>query len=601
MATKRRLAAILSADVVGYSRLMQGDDTATVAVLDAHRGVFRQQIEAKLGRVVDMAGDSVLAVFDSVIEAVRCAVTVQETLAERNRSLPETRRMRFRIGVNLGDVIAKDDGTVYGDGVNIAARLESLAEPGGLCVSGNVFDLAGAKLGLKCDYLGERQVKNIDAPVRAYCVRLGGEAAPVEVRSVPPAPRPEVSDKPSIAVLPFENLSGDAEQGYFADGIAEDIVTELSRLHSLLVIARNSSFAYRGQVPDVREVGAKLGARFVLTGSVRKAAGRVRITAQLVEAESGSQLWAERFDRDLADVFEVQDEITRVIVGILPSRLEAADLERIRRKPSENPAAYEWVLRGKYHHHRGTREDNATALEVLDKAIAADPDYAPAHAWKACTLGQAMFRGYRDRSEVWDQSVNEVETALSLDEDDFECHRILSSLHLIERQYERAEFHQERAIALNPNDPRIVSQRGELLTWLGRPDEAIGWLETALRVDPYRPDRRLAHLGIALFVARRYEEAVVVFKRISKFKCRHHAYLAACHAGMGQEAEAAAHAAEVLRLEPDFSAGTFVDALLYKNEADREHHRECLRKAGLDPARDGALAGEDMSSHHRSG
>ena len=576
---ERRLVAILSADAVGYSRLMGDDEAATVATLDTYRGVFRGLIEARKGRVVDTAGDSVLAVFPSVVEAVDCAVAVQKDLAARNEALAEGRRMPFRIGVNLGDIIAKPDGTIYGDGVNIAARLESMADGGGVCISGNAYDFVDGKLDLSFEFLGEQQVKNIAKPVPTYRVTKGArdDIRPSDGRGL------AVPEKPSIAVLPFDNMSGDPDQDYFSDGITEDIITELSRFRSMFVIARNSTFTYKGRGVRVQDVAKDLGVQYVLEGSVRKVGNRVRVTAQLVDATTGRHIWAERFDRELEDVFALQDEITQMIVAALPRRLEAADLERAKNKPTDNLVAYDYLLRGKDYHHQRTPEANAECLRMFDKAIELDPKFGQAYAWRACGLGQAWARGYKAGTDAsfYDTAMADATKSHYLDDDDHECHRVLCELNLMSKNHDKAEFHHERALALNPNDPRIVAQRGELYTWLGRADEGAEWIDKAMRLDPNHPGRRNS-LGRALFVARRHQEAAKIFEQIPRPDFAQHAFMAGCYAEMGEDDKAHKHADEVRRLKPDFARDGYIDSLPYKFDADREHHRAALQKAGLD-------------------
>lgn len=390
-----------------------------------------------------------------------------------------------------------------------------------------------------------------------------------------------IAHKPSIAVLPFVNMSDDKNQEYFADGMAEDLIVALSKLHSLFVIARNTSFAYRESVGGARRLGKELGARYLLQGSVRKIGERARITTQLVDAETEEQLWADRFDRELDDVFLVQDEITRKIISILPSRIEAADLKRIHNKPTANMAAYEYLLRGKYHHHLRTRSDNELAYQMLGLAVEADPGSAQAYAWRACVIGQAMVRGYRDDDDAVPEIFENLKIALALDDEDFECHRVLSSVYSIQKNYDRAEFHAARAYDLNPNDPRVLSQYGELLALTGKPEAGIEKLEQALLVDPYLPDDRLTNLGFSQFVARHYEDALRTFNKISSLTVKHHAYLAACYGQLGDMVNAQRQAAEVRRLSPTFSADDFVKQVGYQNDLDRQHHAEALRKAGL--------------------
>jgi len=576
---RHRLAAILAADVAGYSRLMARDERATLAALDAGRGVFKVCIDANQGRVIDMAGDSVLAVFETASGAVNAALEIQKALAITAEALPEAQRMRFRIGIHLGDVIEKTDGTVYGDGVNIAARLEGLAEPGGITVSGMVHEAVRSRVAVHFADLGEQSVKNIAMPVRAFRVvrDATGEAASVPAPAALPLP-----GKPSIAVLPFTNMSGDAEHEYFADGIVEDIITELSRYSELFVIARNSTFTYKGRAVKVQDVRRDLGVHYVVEGSVRRSGNRVRVTVQLVDAATGNHIWAERYDRDFVDLFDLQDELTRAIVATLPGRLGAAEAERLRRKPPSDMAAFDYLLAGKIHHHRATPQDNDEALRLLDKAIALDPQFAQAHAWKACTLGQAAERGFRDPPEkflmlAWE----EINKAVALDENDVECHRLLCEVCIETRQLDQAVLHNERALAMNPNDPRLVAQKGEVLTWLGQSAEAVEWLETAMRLDPHGAPARAHLLGRALFGARRYAEALEAFRRIRAPRHGHLAFMAACAAQLGRDDEARERVAAALALKPDLTIKRFVEGLFYRDASDREHLAAGLRKAGL--------------------
>ena len=403
---ERRLAAILAADVVGYSRLMGEDEAGTLTRLKSLRKeLVKPTITGGRGRIVKLMGDGLLAEFPSVVEAVRCAVDIQQDMAGREAGLPDERRIRLRIGVNLGDIIVEGS-DIYGGGVNVAARLEGLADPGGICISGKVYEEVGDKLPNNFEDLGEQKVKNIPDPIRIYRWITSNAGTMPKARSENTQPPLE---KPSIAVLPFVNLSGDVEQEYFADGLSEDIITELSRFQTFFVIARNSSFAYKGQSVDVGKIGKELGVAYVVEGSVRKAGNRIRITAQLVEAANGNHIWAERYDNEFTDIFDLQDEVTQSIVAAIPGRLETADVNRIKRKRPEDMAVYDFVLRGKMHHHRGTIDDNAEALRLLDKAIEMDSEFAEAYAWKACTLGQALARNFGDnKEELFAQDVEAV-------------------------------------------------------------------------------------------------------------------------------------------------------------------------------------------------
>jgi adenylate cyclase len=581
-AVERRLAAILAADVVGYSRLMEADETGTLARLKSHRlELIDPAIAANKGRLIKTAGDGMLIAFQSVADAVACAVEIQRRMPARNTDAGASGEIHFRIGINLGDVISEDD-DIFGDGVNVAARLQELAEPGGICVSGAIRDQAGARLGVSFEDLGDRSVKNISRPIRVFRVVLDGPKTPATF--TPAARRGAAIDKPSIAVLPFVNMSGDPEQEFFADGLTEDIITELSRFRDLFVISRDSAFVHKGKAVKVQEVAAEFGVQYVVEGSVRKVGGRVRITVQLIDAETDRHVWAERYDRELQDIFAIQDEVTAAIVATLPGRVEAATQDRAKRKPTQNLAAYECVLAGKVLHHRSTRADNAEALRVLDRAVELDPKYGHAHAWKACVLGQTWVYGWcEDRDATWARLVEELQIALALDDNDSDVHRILAAVNLVQHAYDKARYHQERALALNPNNDLIVVQQGEILTWLSRPDEGIEWIRKAMRLNPYHPERYWSHLGRAYYVARRYPEAIEAFGRIASPDHTHHAFLAAAHAQMGEDAAANAHAREVEQRQPGFSIDAYLDTLHYKQQSDRAHHREGLLKAGLRP------------------
>ena len=574
---QRRLAAILSADAAGYSRLMGEDELATVRTLSEYRVAIGAAVSAHRGRVVDTPGDNILAEFPSALDAVEAALAMQKDLCARNAALPEERRMAFRVGVNLGDIVS-EGGRIYGDGVNVAARVESLAPPGGICVSGKVYQEVHRKLELEFEDLGEHELKNIAGRVHVWRVRAPG-AAP-EARKAAGA----VSQaKPSILVLPFVNMSGAAEQEYFVDGLTEDILTELSRFRDLFVISRNTAFKFKGQAVNVRQTAQDVGVQFVVEGSVRRAGNRVRITVQLIEGETDRHIWAERYDRDLEDIFALQDEITMAIVAVLPGRVEAAARDRAERKPPENLAAYECVLEAKTLHHRSRREDNARAYERITRAIELDPNYAHAHAWKACILGQQWVYGWcRDPQENQRAIAAELEVALALDENDSDVQRVLASLSILRNDHDRAVFHQNRALKLNPNDDLIVVQQGEVLTWIGQPEEGVPWIQKAMKLNPFHPPRFWGHLGRAWFVARRYADAIEAFKQITALDQFHHAFLAACFAQLGDSQLASHHAKSVLALNPDFTwRGTLMPTLHYKHSRDLEHHQESVLKAGL--------------------
>ena len=584
MTVERRLAAILAADVVGYSRFMGEDETGTLERLKSlRRELVQPTITERKGRIVKLMGDGLLAEFPSIVEAVQCAVDIQHSMTGREADMPDDRRIRLRIGVNLGDVIVEGS-DIYGDGVNVAARLEGLASPGDICVSGTVFDHVKGKVDLNFEDLGEQPVKNINEPVQVYRLGLGSgpDAGGTAATSPGRAPVLELSDKPSIAVLPFDNMSGDPEQDYFADGITEDIITELSRFQSIFVIARNSAFTYKGRAVRVQDVGQDLGVRYVVEGSVRKAGERVRVTVQLIDAQSGNHIWAERYDRNLVDIFELQDELTQTIVATLPGRVESADIERVKRRPFHDISAYDCVLRAKLNHHRGTPEDNAEGLQLLDQAINTDPECASAYAWKGCTLAQSYIRGYMEYSDELEEEIYQyVLKGLSLDENDLECVRTLCEFRIEQNRPDDAWTLNEKALRINPNDPRIVAQRGEILTWLGRPEEGVEWIGKAMQLDPHDADAWAHLLGRALFGARQYGDAISAFKRIPVPRYSHHAFMAVCHAYLGDDGQAEVERAEILRLKQDFSSGEFCKTLFYKDDVDRQHVRQGLIKVGL--------------------
>jgi len=571
---QRRLAAILSADAAGYSRLMSEDEVGTVRTLATCRELVTGIVVRHDGRIVDMPGDNILAEFPSAVSAVEAASAMQQQLAECNCELPENRRLAFRIGVNLGDVV-HDEGRIYGDGVNVAARIEALAEPGGICVSAKVYEEVRRKLDLDFEDLGEQSLKNIAYPVRVYRVRAAGTPA-----SGPAAPAGAA--KPAVIVLPFTNMSSEAEQEFFADGLTEDILTELSRFRELLVISRNTAFKYKGQAIDVRKVARELGVHYVVEGSVRKAGKRVRVTVQLIDAEHDRHIWAERYDRDLEDIFELQDEVTHAIVTVLPGRVEDATRDRASRKRTENLAAYECVATAKTLHHRSTRSDNEKAMELIERAIKLDPKYAHAHAWKACIVGQQVTYGWRDMDEGLKVIEEEATTAAALDDNDSDVHRVIAALRLRANDHERAAYHQQRALSLNPNDDLIVVQQGELLTWVGEAEEGIEWIRKAMRLNPHHPARFWAHLARAYFAARRYAEAADAVLHISTLDHLHFASLAACYAQLGDAAATANYVRDTLARKADFSiARDYLPTLHYKRESDLAHHRAALAKSGL--------------------
>ena len=422
--------------------------------------------------------------------------------------------------------------------------------------------------------------------MRAYRVR---DQAPAAGSDVAPAParlaqKRDRVDKPSIAVLPFDNMSGDPEQEFFADGITEDIITELSRFRELFVISRNSSFKFKGKPVEVQKFARELGVQYVVEGSVRKAGRRVRITVQLIDAATDRHLWAERYDRDLEDIFAIQDEVTTSIVATLPGRIEAAARDRVARLTTDNMAAYECVLTGKVLHHRSNREDNAKALRLLERAIELDPSYAHAHAWKACVLGQTwVYNWCESRPETQVRIMEALQAALALDDNDCDVHRILAAINVIQDKHDQAVYHQRRALSLNPNDDLVVVQQGEILTWLGQPEEGIEWIRKAMRLNPYHPERFWSHLARAAFAAGRYQDAIDALKCISAPDAMHLACMAGCHAQLGDAAAADEQRRATLALSPSFGMAEYLAALHYRDPVHREHHRASLALAGFPP------------------
>ncbi|WIM10218.1 adenylate/guanylate cyclase domain-containing protein [Enhydrobacter sp.] len=577
---EHKLAAVLAADMVGYSRLMEADERGTLARLRTHRIELIDPAVAKnQGHVIKTTGDGMLVEFQSVTDAVRCAVEIQERMRRRNTDVPDERRINFRIGINLGDIIF-DDGDIYGDGVNVAARLEQLAEVGGICVTAAVHDQVDGRLDVAFEDLGEKLLKNISRPVRVYrivaCVPEGRPAAGGG-QAVPKA-----VVKPTVAVLPFTNMSGDPEQEFFVDGLTEDILTELSRRHELFVISRTSTFVYKGQAANLREVAQKLGARYFVEGSVRKAGDRLRVTVQLIDTASDAHIWAERYDRKLDDIFAIQDEITAAIVATLPGRLEAAQHDQLARMKPSSMAAYECVLAAKVLHHRSTREDNLEALTLVDRALQLDPDYAHAHAWRGCILGQAFTYGWcKDKEATMNEVAFELGKALALDDNDADVHRILAAVAIAQDDLNRARYHQDRALTLNPNYDLVVVQMGELFTWLGHAEEGIEWIRKAMRLNPHHPARFWSHLGRAHFVGRQYAQAIEAFMHLSTMDIQQHAFVAACYGWLGDRTAAAAHVARVRELDPELDLPKFLATMHYADNADLAHLREGLVKAGL--------------------
>ena len=588
---KRKLVAILSADVKGYSHLMGEDEKGTVRTLNTYKEVMTGLIHHHHGRVVDAPGDNVLAEFSSVVDAVECAVEIQKELKTRNAELSENRRMKFRIGVNLGDVI-EDGEQILGDGVNIAARLESLSEAGGVCVSGTAFDQVENKLRLGYEYLGEQTVKNIAKPVRVYRVLMETEAVAqrgLEVASEEKMAFP-LPDLPSIAVLPFENMSGDPKQEFFSDGITENIITALSKVPRLFVISRQSTFSYKGKPVKIKQVAEELGVQYVLEGSVQREGSRVRITAQLIDALSGHHLWAERYDRDLKDLFTLQDEITMRILTAVRVKLTEGEISSAYSKYFSGKEGFDCSLKlmeaAKY---AGciTIEDNIVARRLIEEAISMCPENPVGYAQLG---GVYMNDFWLDRTkspqETLEKGYELVEKALAMDDSLPWAHISLSFIYILKREYDKAIAEAERAVALDPSGSEAYSQYASTLLFACRPEEAIPMFQKAIRLNPNASTYTFVFLGHAFRNAGRFEEAVSAYKkgiqRAPDFIVAH-VGLGTTYSLMGRENEARAEAKEVLRINPNFSLDHFARTGLksYKDQSEIDKIVNAMRKAGL--------------------
>jgi adenylate cyclase len=623
-ATKRRLAAILSADVAGFSRLMGADEVGAHRMLARCRGVVDTLIASHDGRIVGTAGDSVLAEFPSVVDAVTCAAAIQRDIAKANADMPADRRMLFRIGVNLGDVIVDGD-NIFGDGVNVAARLQSLAEPGGICIAATVYQEVRKKLPLAYRSLGAQRVKNIAEPIAVYAIAAdGARTEPTHARraslrhpvrlagilvglciavaalwwlmpritdAVAPghpvsgAQRAPMPAKVSLAVLPFANQSDDADQDYFSDGLTEDITAALGRFADFSVIAPHSVARYKTTAEAPQAIGRALGVRYLVDGSVRKASGRMRITARLTDASTGVQLWSEKYDSDLKDVLTVQDDITRRIAGRLAVRLDQIEEARALAKPTESLAAYDYVLQGRAQLARVTRAANREARRLFERAIELDPRYAPAYAMLGYTYYEEARSGW---TEFPDDAIRKAEQlarkALDVDPALPQGHRLLASSHLRRQEYDLALQELDRALQINPSDAQSLASRGAILMWAGRSDEGAKVLEAALLLDPTQ-ELITFNLGSAYYLQGRYDDAIrilersLAYDRVPLMKAYSQAVLAAACAQLGRAEDAARAHGTALALYPFFDVASFVEQ--FKSEGDRDRLMEGLRNAGF--------------------
>ena len=627
---KRKLAAILNADVKGYSRLMGEDEKGTVRTLNAYKELMIGLIQHHRGRVVDAPGDNVLAEFASVVDAVECAAEIQKELKTRNAELPENHRMEFRIGVNLGDVI-EDGEQILGDGVNIAARLESLSEAGGICISGTAYDQVENKLSLGYEYLGEQSVKNIAKPVRVYRVLMEPMAAGkvigkrkakpkrwqmatiglvviliVVVAAIviwkfytPPTPKMEVAskekmafplpDKPSIAVLPFTNMSGDPKQEVLCDGLTDTIITSLSRIPHLFVIASNSTFTYKGKPVKVQQVAEDLGVRYVLEGSMQKAEKRIRLRAQLIDAITGCHLWAESYDRSLEDIFALQDEIASKVITSLQVELTSAEYARAIGKSTKNLEALELFWRGQYHLTRMTKEDTTLARQYAEKAIEIDPEFSTAWTELGFThVHDSMFGWSSSREQSLKLSEGCAQKALSLNPSEPKAFMLLCSISVAKKEHDKAVEYAERAVEANPNDPWALVFLGSAMRWVGRFEEAIANVRKAMRLTPFYPAAPLATLGYSSFHLRRYDDALSAGEKLLE-RCRKgelpdsigYLLMVAIYTELGQEEKARKYATEFLSANPNWNLEVMKRFWVYKNQSDLDRLLNATRKAGL--------------------
>ncbi len=586
---RRKLAAILAADVVGFSKMMGENEDRTLRNLKACRSLTDEAIKAHHGRVFGSAGDSIIAEFGSPVDAIVTAVEFQKNLRDRNNEVDPEDQMQFRVGLNMGDVIIEGD-NLYGDGVNVAARLESAAEPGGVLVSGKFYDEVRRKLDLGFVSKGAHEMKNIEEPVHTFKVLLGHEgeeeASPAPAapsKAAPAATAQETNVKPRLIVLPFSNLNNVEDNDFLVDGIVEDIITEFSRINSIEIISRNTAFAFKGKEIDNSKIAAEFGIDFIATGSIRSSGNRIRISVELTDPATGSSIWSERYDRMMDDVFEVQDEIVHKVMVALVGKLETASLERAKRKPTESLNSYEYLLRGRDFHHKFSKEGVLSAIEMLDKSIAADPDNAQAYAWKACSIGQGLFGGYieADFDETLTEGKNMIQKALELDENDFECNRLMHEVNKAFEDFDQSEFYGKKAYDMNPNDPRIVSGYGELLVLTGRAEEGTELLIKAYELDPVgmgasNADKRLGDVMFGAYVKGDFEQCLEFDRKVGKKQPIAWAAKIASLSALSQTQDKEAELNKFSAAYPDIVLGEEIDKLHFQDAAVKQTMKELV-------------------------
>jgi TolB-like protein/class 3 adenylate cyclase/Tfp pilus assembly protein PilF len=587
---ERRLTAVLAADVAGYSRLMGIDEEDTLTRLKAARkAIINPAIASHRGRIVKTTGDGMLVEFASAVDAVRGAVEVQRSMAEQNAAVPEQQRIEFRIGIHVGDIIFDDD-DIFGDGVNIAARLEGLAEPGGVCISDDAQRQTRGKVDVAFEDMGPQNLKNIVEPMRAWRIRIGDVPAAREIKkhvSVALAPSVALTDKPSIAVLPFQNMSGDPEQEYFADGIVEDIITALSRFKSLFVIARNSSFTYKGKAVDIKQVGHELGVRYVLEGSVRKSGGRVRITGQLIETSSGTHLWADKFDGELKEVFDLQDRVTASVVSVIAPKIQQSEIERTRTKPTDRLDSYDFFLRGMAGYADRSKWGTAELRDWFSKACERDPNYAAAQmmlGW--CAIAKQVTTGVPLSADERVEAIRIAERACALaDDDPFVLSRAAHMFVYLGRDFDRAEAMIEEAVLLNPNDAIAWANRGWISLMCEQPARAIESFERRLQLSPLDPGRATAWNGISLshFMLGQFDKGRAFAAKALAISADAHTLSALImnDVGAGRLDEARATAGRLLLLRPDFCASYARQDFPAKTAESSDRIVNALREAGI--------------------